>query len=344
MALVALAWLPACVDDSQLGTTGLEVHGGDGEECPKLGCGTNSAHLGPTEFHELDETGVNANAEGFRLASFTKNGVAYRLDVTGTTLTGKHMLAGQWVTALSGQDLVGADLTINGANGFVYDIRVSSVSTKQPYWQGPAGMVNTYELIWKRIYPGTTDWIHVCNDPPNREDDEGKEWAGVTEAILFNGDRYDTSTLSVTATGVRSTGPWFNIGCSGTVLAKLALNRHTDATATPSIPTTRAQRQAMLKMYTSDVCGTGQAFTKTGTPLRWWTTTGLASMAIPYSSMEARWDENGAQCLTVHRLHGTFDDMDSQIADACAAAGKVLLPCGAFPPPYYLRTVSQALP
>jgi hypothetical protein len=30
-----------------------------------------------------------------------------------------------------------------------------------------------------------------------------------------------------------------------------------------------AQRQTMLKMYTSDVCDTGQAFTKQGTRLRW---------------------------------------------------------------------------
>ena len=52
----------ACVDDAELGSERLEGivfgGGGGGEECPKLGCGSNSAYLGPTDFHDLHETGL----------------------------------------------------------------------------------------------------------------------------------------------------------------------------------------------------------------------------------------------------------------------------------------------
>ena len=86
----------ACVDDVTLGSDELLgiVYDGNGDECPKLGCSSNSAYLGPTEFHELDETGQQANKEGFKITSFTKNGVSYALDVTGTTIVGKRFVWG----------------------------------------------------------------------------------------------------------------------------------------------------------------------------------------------------------------------------------------------------------
>lgn len=339
----------ACVDDTELGSDRLEgiVFGGGGEECPKLGCGSNSAYLGPTEFHELHETGIEANAEGFRITSFEKNGQSYRLDVTGTTLTGQLFVWGQgWVTALSGSQLIGAEMKVDGPNGTRYGIRIYNTATVQQYWQGPAGAVQTYELKWRMEYPAATHYEPVCKDPPNRIDGEGKEWQRIYEAVLFTGDRYDTSTLRVTASHPRTAGGWFNIGCAGTVLAKLALNRHTSATAVPgALPPTGEQRQAMLKMYTSDVCDTGHAFTVQGTPIRWWSQPGWSSPAIGLNTPEAHWNQDGAMCLDVHRLNNTLDDMDAQIQAACVAAGKPLPPpCGAPPAGWYLRTASPALP
>ncbi len=344
---LTLALLPlaaSCTDDLGLGSEALPVIGGNGDECPKLGCSSNSAYLGPTEFHELDETGATANAEGLRITSFTKNGAAYRADVTGTVLVGKQYILGfGWINALTGQGLVGAEFAVDGPTAR-YAIKITSASTVQKFWQGPAGLVNTYELQWRQTYPAVTHAVPVCKDPPNRIDGEGKEWDSITEAILFTGDRYNTDTLTVTASSPRGAGNWFNIGCAGTVIAKLALNRHTDATQTAAMPTTQAQRQAMLKMYTSDVCNTGEAFTVQGTPIRWVSTGGWSSPAIPVASSEAHWNESGATCLDVHRLHGSFNDMDSQIAASCAAAGKVLLPCAGDQSPFYLRTYSPATP
>ena len=340
-ALLAAA---GCVDEEPIlgeDTAGLGVFDGNGDPCPKLGCGSNSAHLGPLEFHELDETGSLANREGFRITGFKKDGWSYSVDVVGSTLTGKRYWLGFLVT-LSGANLAGSTIYVRGPDGVNYSILITGV-TSQTMWQAPLTQIETYQLRWKftDVNFGWQDQP-VCVDPPNRFEGEWQRWDSTTEAILFTGDRYDTDSLDVTST---SASPWFNIACAGTVMAKLALNRHTTATASSTVTTTWAQRQAMLKMYTSDVCDAGDALTVTGTPIRWGTTTGLVSPAIAYSSFEARWSENGATCLTTHRLNGTANDMDTQIAASCAAAGKsVPLPCSGPVLPYYVLTVSPALP
>ncbi len=355
LALATALAVAGCVDEPTLGMHESLVKNGDGEACPKLGCSSNSAYLGPTEFHELEETGTYANDEGFRITSFTKTvgGVTttYRPDVTGTTLVGKRRnpVSYAWYTALSGADLVGAmflvERTVDGIVTARYQITITAASTAQEYWQPPAGLLNTYELQARMVYPSVGHSQPVCNNPPNRLDGEGNWWRKSYEAVLFAGDRYNSDSLTVTAGDPATAGNWFNIGCSGTVLAKLALNRHTYATQSSTAPTTVAQRQAMLKMYTSDVCNTGDALTVVGTPLRWVSTTGLMSPPFAVNSYEARWTASGALCLDTHRLNGTPDDMDAQIAAACEAAGKAVPPpCAGAPTSYYLRTTSPALP
>ena len=159
---------------------------------------------------------------------------------------------------------------------------------------------------------------------------------------MFTGDRYDRSNLTVTATTKDTSGNWFNIACAGNVLSKLFLNRHTDASQTPGAPTTLEQRQAMLKMYTSDLCNTGQAFTKQGTPLRWQNPSGTLHNAAPaYLNREALWTSTGALCLDTHRLHGSLDDMAGQYSVACP----MLVPCTdamVAGPGWYLKTSSPA--
>ncbi len=311
---------------------------------PKLGCSSNSAYLGPTEFHELEETGTYANAEGLYLRGLVKNGLTYRPNVTGTELTASRwgLVGGFWIyQTLSGANLVNSELVVKNATGTLeYRIRIVKASTIQKFWQAPITTVNTYELQWRQA--ASTYYTPVCKNPPNRLDDTS-DWNNVLEAILFTGDRYDTDTLTVTASTPAEATTWFNIGCAGTVLAKLALNRHTDATKSAQVTTTRAQRQAMLKMYTSDVCNSGDALTVTGTPLRWWSATGLTSKAIPLYSKEALWTADGALCLDTHRLDGTPDDMTLQIADACQRANRAVPPpCADVTAAWDFRTESQA--
>lgn len=340
--------LVACVDAPEVGQDERAVINGNGDECPKLGCSSNSAYLGPIEFHELEETGAYANAEGLYLKGLVKNGITYRPDVTGTVLTGSRwvLVGGFWMyQTLSGANLVNSELVVKNATGTVeYRLRITNASVTQQFWQAPITAVNTYELKWRRVVPSATDFFPVCKNPPNRETEDGPTQTTI-ESILFAGDRYDTTTLTVTASTPAEATTWFNIGCAGTVLAKLALNRYTDATKSPQVTTSRNQRQAMLKMYTSDVCGSGDALTVSGTPLRWWSDTNLTNKAIPTYSKEARWNADGATCLDVHRLTGTNDDMTKQIEEACDRVHRPVPPsCGDVTGPWDFRTESQATP
>jgi hypothetical protein len=72
----------------------------------------------------------------------------------------------------------------------------------------------------------------------------------------------------------------------------------------------------MLKMYTSDVCNTGQAFTVQGTPIQWFAGNGMSSPGV-MPDEEGLWNEYGAVCLNNHRLDGTGDDAGLAIDAAC---------------------------
>jgi hypothetical protein len=73
--------------------------------------------------------------------------------------------------------------------------------------------------------------------------------------------------------------------------------------------TTLAQRQAMLKMFAADYCGTGRAFTVDGQPLQYRDSThwypGASTPSLPDSwaarGVEALWSERGAVCLDTPR-------------------------------------------
>ena len=312
-SLLLLVTVAACVDGPDIGTDVAALFNDDG--CPKSGCSSNSPFLGPLEFHELHEGG-RPNLEGLSISSFTTaNGNVYIPDVTGTVLTAKKKIGLNFWITISGQNLVGSTFHVSGDGGVQYEITITKVTNTQVYWQAPYTTLETYELMWRQT--GTTlARINVCSNPPDRLDDGGREWANVNEAILFTGDRYDTTTLEVTETTPAGSGGWFNIGCAGNVMAKLVLNRHAHASQLTASPTTRAQRQTMLKMYTSDVCGSGRAFTVQGTPLRWWAANGWSSLPGSYPYHEAVWDEDGVVCLNMHRLHFTSPPYD-EIFDEC---------------------------
>jgi hypothetical protein len=73
------------------------------------------------------------------------------------------------------------------------------------------------------------------------------------------------------------------------------------------------QRRAMLNAWTSNVCGTGEAYTVPGELITLRESLGLLSPSSGYLSdpetFEAIWDEGGAVCLDVHRLEGGPDEV-----------------------------------
>jgi hypothetical protein len=136
--------------------------------------------------------------------------------------------------------------------------------------------------------------------------------------------------MEVTAANYSDAGDWFNIGCAGSALAKLHLNRHTTAGSDSTHQTSLLRRQAMLKMYVADVCGNGFASTKQGTPLVWENNTIPPWQTLPgaVSAMEGAWGPFGMICMDHHRLE---NDPDWSVAGGIK--DQIVAACGSLPDP-----------
>lgn len=306
--LIASA-LVSCVsaDDPELGTTEQEA------SCPIGRCGGNSPLIGPLKAEELNEVGLE-NASRVRVLGFIKPGTLCsvarkcRVDVRGARI---YARAWNGTTEYSGADLVNGYIQVwqPGDTNFVPalpagEARINFISHSwdSRYWQYPKEQVESFELGFE--IPGIVRGP-LCNTPPSVIEGDGSAWLRRFEAFFYTGDRYNHDTMTVTASTYAEAGDWFNIACSGSATAKLLLNRHTTSGKEGSnINTTRAQRQTMLKMYTGDFCGTGTTYTVQGAALAWATSTGLGSppSGQTLNSFESYWNENGALCMTRHRL------------------------------------------
>ncbi len=291
-----------------------------GLKCPDFGCGENSPLLGPFNIRELDKTG-SPNAEGVSVAGFVKGGTTYHLDVVNGRLRAwKLTFVGGWVfnTVLEHQQLVGGSLRLTyPENGDLHagtvDVRVETVDEMSlKFWQGPADPVETYELTYSLPELTFGSPTPVCKNPlairPGLAsttkpalDGEKHVWPDRFSAIFFTGDLYKTDYTVRIPTGPDAVNV-FNIACAGSAPAKLHLNRHTSASAVPGFTTTQPQRQAMFKMYGGDFCGDGLHFTVQGTPIHWASSTGLSSPAGNETTVESLWDDQGAVCMSTHRL------------------------------------------
>lgn len=322
--LVAAA--TACVETSEDLATEAQALGG----CSSWGCNMNSPVIDVWNFHELDENGA-ANDAGVRLLRLMQGGNAYRVNVVGAKLYAIPYGSG---ATLTGSALINSYMEVATPDGELYRIYIKNVSNVVKYWVGPATTIETYELAYtNQSVP--TDVRPLCTNPPGRLDGEGQYWLKRYESILYTGDRYDADRLDVTAASYGTSGGWFNIACAGGALAKLHLNRHTTAGQTGAYQSTLGARQTMLKMYTADVCGTGNASTKQGEPLVWENKYGWQTLPPSVSSLEALWDENGAICLEHHRLEADpvwWPLIQPEIVSACGGASNVPPPCSvAFP-------------
>jgi hypothetical protein len=102
---------------------------------------------------------------------------------------------------------------------------------------------------------------------------------------------------------------WFNLGCAGSTLAKMALTGHTEgARRARAFDTSLSERQTMLKMLSGDYCGHGNAYTVAGQPLNWRDDHGTMKLAALLAQpplplvREARWNDKGAACLDKPRV------------------------------------------
>ena len=279
-------------------------HGGG---CDDWGCGMNSpivdgaaieeaparsAAASDGSFHDLHMSG-SRNAAGFKVIGVRKSGTALTVAATRSAIVAWPQAGG--TAPLEGAALVDIVFDLRSATDRVYALRIAATNTTR-FWAGPLGLVRTYTLTYTAA--GSSTPRPLCT-------------AGINEAILFAGDRYDSARKTVIGSGAATSG-WLNIACAGTSLAKLYLTRHTEASQI--VPTTEPERQAMLKMFSADVCGDGSSFTTHGHPLLWADGKGITSFASTPATIEGIWTDQGAVCLD----HPRHPELAGAIAARCA--------------------------
>ncbi len=123
-------------------------------------------------------------------------------------------------------------------------------------------------------------------------------------AVLVQGEVYEFATANVVKT---TTNRWLNVACATSAIGKMKLMGYDPAEIRPGWKTSRKQRQATLKMITARYCPAAnhEEFTKNGQALgfqnkaKWMWPWSKAKLSD--SHVEAKWDENGATCLTLPR-------------------------------------------
>jgi ADYC domain-containing protein len=308
--------------------------------CDEFMCGTNSPQVAEFGFWELNLPSLRspglANNVGFRLIGFVQGGLLYLPQVSGGKLTATRTSTSGGTITLSGSALTGGYFyLVNGNRAF--EIVVNEVSTVVS-WAQPVGApqvtLESYRLDWTELVnqnPGR--FQNVCRHPPIREPSDllGMVGQDIYHTLLFEGDRIDAVHKLDTAIDTS----WFNLGCAGSALAKMALTGHTEAAASAkTLITTLPERQAMLKMLTADYCGDGTPFTVAGQPLNWADDHGTMKLAAllmqPQQPLvrEARWTATGAACLDLPRVdaHPTLNsaqelgpDVYDQVLNHCPA-------------------------
>jgi hypothetical protein len=273
------------------------------EQCGPNGCGDNSPVIHGVYFGELNELPGIANGDGVSITSvMSANAEPMLLQVDGDRLIGVD--ADDPTTQLAaGPGLVDTRIYLD-VNGHEYVIRISAWhAAPNLFWVG-AGSPTTeyYDFVYSPLANQHVE-KELCSEALNGPD--------MIHAFVFTGDRYDPTTKVITE-GLPALH-WFNIACFGSATAKLYLTGHANASADKlgldPKPTVK-QRRAMLNAWTSNVCGTGQAFTYQGEPLVMRDSMDLIRHAHPSSwedlnppaTYEAIWDASGAVCLNDHRL------------------------------------------
>lgn len=298
--------------------------------CPAAYCGSNSPTIDHYGFHELDVQG-QPNSAGLRILGTSVGNEFYGLRVTDGRITAVGPTG-----RIGGSALIGARIYVEHTTGSQFALTIEDVSYVREVVP-PYELLETYRFQWGAVtssrlagpvrpgeslpLPALAERQDVCPDiavdPASAEWDEARAMP-VLQALVYEGDRIDTDRRTVRP---RADARWFNIGCGHDTLVKLRLTRSTMLTSGGNWRLV----QATLKMLSADYCGTGKSFTMRGEPLVWRSRSGMELHASP-TSFEARWDENGAQCLDVPRatttsnadLAAMFPDIERAIASECA--------------------------
>lgn len=256
--------------------------------CPNFACAQNGSDLTTYGLHELSES-RHPNLDGYIVGFASKWQHSYRLRVRGWQL---YAEAGD--RTLSGAELIGLQFEVRRTGQQErHVVRVAGL-TMIPIYAGPlAGtLVPQYSLQLARVENGKLSaYAPLCTGL------EGARNNATGSMLFFEGDRYDRAGKRV----LPGDDDWFNVACTSDVLGKLFLTGQTTLSGGAQ-PPPRHQQQAVLKALVADYCGDGHSFTIDGQPLYWKTTDGTMRFAGEPRSLEARWNEHGAECLSRPRL------------------------------------------
>jgi hypothetical protein len=324
------AFALGCVEppaDDQVASTEQAING-----CDTWICGSNSPVIDTLFFHELNTRGL-ANAQGFVVTSLRQSGLDYTLYVERGKIIGR---IGSLIQ-IQGAALVGAEIRLRlGAR--VFAIRITAVGSVQTFARlgGTTRTLETYQLDTAEIVSiaPPTGWINLCSNPPSR-DNPDVQGVNVFQALVFEGERIDAQHKTI---GTTLDASWFNIGCAGHALAKMAVNAETEAARQAfGFQTTISDRQTFLKMVSGDYCGKGTAFTVSGQPLQWKDWHGYTNyVTSPLNlAIEARWSPSGAVCLNTPRvlanptpLGASTFNFNTFMSDINTECGGALPACG----------------
>jgi hypothetical protein len=256
---------------------------------PIWGDDDNSPVIKGWSFWELHLGGL-PNDAGFEYTGFVApNGTPLELDIRDARMVG---LDSNGQVVLDTPGMTGAKILVTRKSE-TFSLVVVEIDSV-PFWAGDTSQRATaYQFRVSDPREGTLE--DLCKKPPSSVD-----WPGsnVRAAILFSGERYPDPGTVITGP---TTDRWVNLACAGTAIGKMHLVRHTESSADPNFPTTPEQRQAMLRMYTSAVCGK-KAYTFRGEPIRYVDALKFVNKFDNVDTIEAIWKSEGAVCLTVHRL------------------------------------------
>ncbi|HWO17390.1 MAG TPA: ADYC domain-containing protein [Kofleriaceae bacterium] len=277
--------------------------------CPTNTCGDgNSPVIDGVYFWRMHVGSMPGlqNPEGVQIVGVQKGGVPLRLQVEdGDRFQAVTPLGG--IVQAEGPGLIDTRIRVT-SRGKLYEIRIAAVQS-DVFWVGsPPQQLWAYDFRYRQI-----------NDPLQRAErplcSEGDGDPNKVTALVFAGDLYDPVTKEIEVGP--STDGWLNIACVDSAIYKMEKMGHTAAAVGKGgIPMTSvAQRRALLNMWTANVCGNGESFTKPGVPIRFRDSLALLPSTSPYylgafkpldaawrASTEAIWSDTGAVCLTKHRL------------------------------------------
>lgn len=296
-----------------------------GDSCPTNSCGDgNSPVIDGVYFWRL-HFGGNANPEGVRITSIhAPNGGAMKLElVDGDRLRGGDASFGYVEhTALIGTK-IRVSMWVKGQLA-EYEILIKGVASSVPigaaeewFWVRNPLPIEAYDFYYRPLVgPDQRLERPLCSEADGDPT--------MLRALVFGGDIYHPTTKKIEV-GL-ATKDWMNIACADGAIYKMHKIGHTTAAqGRLGKPTSVAQRRAMLNAWTSNVCGTGDAFTKQGERIKLAESLSMLAPDSAYldpldaaqtESIEAIWSETGAVCLNTHRLDGTADERDIPCRDA----------------------------